>query len=787
MSLAQGTTLGPYVVVERLGVGGMGEVYRARDPRLGRDVAIKLLPPRHSGDPAARTRFRHETQALAALSHPNILEVFDVGVEDGRVYAVMELLQGETLGQRLRRGPLTWRETAEICATVAEGLAAAHGKGVIHRDLKPDNIFLTGDGRVKILDFGLAGRTGRGAWADGRVDPGPAEPPNVAGTLEYMSPEQVRGDVADHRSDLFSLGAVMYEMLTGVQAFQGDTVATLATAILHHDPDLSRVDKGVPQDMVRLLRHCLSKAPGERVGSAERIMVILRSLETASRLERARVLQGLWFPRRLLVLVLAGVLLLAAAAAFLMTGRSRVRSVAVVPFVNESGDPSLAYLGDGLADSLEERLTRLDAARVASGMEVRRVRIKNPDPMTVGQELGVEAVVVGAVRWIQGRLRVDIEVVRTRDGSRLGGARVMDVHGSLHDLEDQILAVVTEAFGIPPSRRLPDLPPGDVSTVPGAYDAYLKGRHLWRQRREHSMRRAQEHFQRAVELDPGFARAHAGLADTYGLMVNYGYLSPREGWPASVAAANRALELAPGLSDAHAILGSAACSFYWDWSACERSLTRALELNPTNTTARQWLVQYLVGTGRAGAGLEELMKARRTEPTSAILVAVECAVHTYAGNPARGEPLCREALELEPGLPPARYFLALSLREQGRLDEAAAVLKGDGVLDRPGDWISAEYGFVLARTGDHAAARQILADLRAAAGQRYVSPYFEAIVLAGMEAKDEAFAALDRALADRATHLVTIQVDPAMNPLRDDPRFGLLLRRMNFPAASPGS
>ena len=764
----------------------MGEVYRAHDSRLGRDVAIKLLPPRLGKDPAARTRFQHETQALAALSHPSILEVFDVGVEGGRVYAVMELLEGETLGKRLRTGPLTWRETAEICATVAEGLAAAHAKGIIHRDLKPDNIFLTRDGRVKILDFGLAGRTGRGVWADGQADPGPCETPAVAGTLEYMSPEQVRGDVLGHRSDLFSLGALMYEMLTGVKAFEGDTVTALATAILHHDPDLSLVGENVPQDLVGLLRQCLCKAPAERVNSAERVMVILRSLETSSRLARARVFQGWRFPGRSPAVALAGVLLLAVVAVFLVSGGSHVSSVAVVPFVNESGDPSLDYLGDGLTESLVERLTRMDVTRVASRMEARRAWLRDPDPRTVGHELGVEAVVVGAIRWVQGRLRVDIEVVQTHDGSRLAGARVWDVHENLDHLEVQLLGVVMEALGTPDVRQGLDLLPIERSTVPGAYETYMKGRHLWNQRREDSLRRALGLFQRAVELDPDFARAHVGLADTYGLMVNYGFLSPREGWPASVASANRALELAPDLSDAHAILGSAACNFYWDWAACERLLTRALELDPTNTTARQWLVQYLVGTGRTGAGLEELIKARSAEPTSGILLAVECALHTYAGDPARGEPFCREALELEPELPTARYFLALSLREQERLQEAAAVLRAGGELDRPGDWMTAEYGFILARTGDVAAARQILADLSASARQRYVSPYFEAVVLAGMENRDEAFAALDRALADRATHLATIQVDPAMDLLRDDPRFELLLRRMNFPVVSPG-
>lgn len=782
VSLNLGMRLGHYTILERLGAGGTGEVYRARDPRLGRDVAVKILPGRLVRSREAQVRLEHETQVLAHVSHSNILEVFDIGVEGEVAYAVTELLEGETLARRLRRGPLGWRDAAEIGSAVAEGLAAAHARGIVHHDLKPDNIFLTRDGRVKILDFGFAVRrspAGRSTHPGGTAA---GSTSSVAGTLPYMAPEQVRGDRVDHRGDLFSLGAVLCEMLTGRRAFSGESGDEITTAILSREPDCSALRGRVPDELVMLVQRCLNKEPRKRIASAEAVAVVLNSLDSVTRTEQpGESAPGPWVRGAMVAVVVVLLAVVAGLSLVLLSGRPSIASLAVAPVVNDTDDPDLGFVVDSLTEALTGRLTALDRVRVASRSAARSAWALHGDAQAMGLELDVEAVVLAVMRREQASVTVDFEVVDVRDGARIRGGRLVDPLDDILAFEQRLTNLVADAVG--GRAQLPEPPPVRRTEVPAAYEAYIKGKFHWNRRSEESMREAIKFFEESIRLDPGFSLPYVGLADVYAVMINYGYLAPRDGWPLARMAVDRALDLDPDLSSALTTRGVIACNYDWDWELAEKAFARALELDPHNTVARRLYSQYLVAVGRFDESLAAIRAAREQDPLSAMLVVAECSNRITSGDPVGGEKACRQALEMVPRLPPGHMFLGMALRQQERLEEALQAMERGLMLLGPNVWTLAEYGHTLGLAGETEHARRVLDDLRGTTERQYVSPFLEAMVLAGLGERDGAFLALDRAVEERCPNLVALRVNPAMDPLRDDPRFESLLRRINLPPA----
>ncbi|MEP6918996.1 MAG: protein kinase, partial [Acidobacteriota bacterium] len=516
MSLQPGHLLAQYEILAPLGSGGMGDVYRARDLRLARDVAIKVMAEHIASDPEMRQRFETEARAIAALSHPSILSIYELAIVDGFPVAVMELLEGETLRGRLTKGSLGWREAVQIGAAIAEGLSAAHSKGVIHRDLKPENVFLTADAAVKILDFGLALH---------RIDPllpGPDGPTMahtahgvVLGTFGYMSPEQVRGERVDGRSDIFAAGCLIYEMLTGQRLFTGATPLEIVANLMHDSVlELSAFDPLAPAELRAIAGRCVDRERSRRFESALDLAIALRALLTGSLVKSVG--------RR---------------------ARPRGKSLAVLPFINASADPQIEHLSDGVTESIINSLSQLQGLRVVPRSLVFRYKGLQMDPATVGLALNARTILTGRVSQRDGVLTIQAELVDTATESQLWGEQFRQRTSELLAIQEEIAWQISEALRLKLTGEQKKKLRKPQTVNPDAYQEYLRGRYHWHNFSPESLRRAREHFERAIALDPAYALAYAGLGDAFGVMSYYGFMAPGDGFPLAAAAARRAIAL----------------------------------------------------------------------------------------------------------------------------------------------------------------------------------------------------------------------------------------------------
>ena len=766
--LAAGSRLGPYEVVALLGAGGMGRVYRARDPRLGREVAIKVLPHRALGDRTQLARFTREARAAGSLNHPNLLAVYDVGTETASPYVVTELLEGETLLERLRLGPLPVERAVDFGRQIAAGLAAAHAKGVVHRDLKPANLFVTLDGRLKILDFGLAKQTGAegGAPASGATRPG-----MVLGTVGYMSPEQVRGHPVDLRSDIFSFGAVLYEMLSGRRAFSGDSAVETMNAILSHEPPgLAAAGCAVPPAVERLVWSCLRKTPEERFPSARELTAALEASSSAPSPAEPSTL-------------------IAPARAAIREGR--LPMIAVLPFVNLSAEPDQDYFCEGMADELIRALGQLHGLRILARMSAAQLRARGEELRRIGERLGVEKVIEGSVRKSGGLLRISVQLVNLADGAHLWSGKYDREPRDVFALQDEIADRVVEALR---GRLVVSAPPGGprvrrYTADLEAYHLYLRGRYHWNKRHEGGLLEAVRCFEQAIERDPAYAPAYAGLADTYALMGQsiYDLLPPREALPRARAAALKALEIDEGLAEPHACLGWIKLHYDWDWNGARESFERSLALDPDRATTRHWYSFLLSAQGEREAAQREAERAWELDPLSLIvnanLIQPDYYSHRFDRAIVEGEKLVR----MEPGFAISHYWLGVAYIAAGRYREAVPELRafsasGGGETRGP-----ALVGYALGRAGDRSAALELRDQLLAAAGRRYVPAFHLALVHIGLGDLDAACADLERAYAERSDQLAYLKVEPLFDPLRSDPRFEALLHRLWPPASGPAA
>ena len=554
MPLSAGDRLGPYEILAPLGAGGMGEVYRARDSRLGREVAVKVLPEHLADNPEALDRFEREGKAVAALSHPNVLVLFDVGAHEGIRYAVTELLEGETLSDRLSRGPLPWRKTIELGAAVAEGLAAAHGKDIIHRDIKPGNIFLTTGGQIKILDFGLARWEPEASPNSPEDDVTRAETRTgaVMGSSGYMSPEQVRGEKAGAPSDIFSLGSVLYEAVTGRRAFPGKSAGDTMAAILKDDPP-AIVDTGVqvPTELARVIERCLSKNPAQRFHSAHDVAFALRGILSGMSEKPAAVVE----PRRMRFIVpimIAALVILAAAGLFYwrsQTGKS-IDSIAVLPFANMGGNADADYLSDGITESLTDSLSELPNLKVMSKSAVSRYKGKDPDVPAVGRALGVRAVLTGRITQRGDNLTVSAELVDAADNSHLWGEQYDRKLADALAVQNEIAHQIVEKLRLRLSNTQMAHMTKRQTANPEAYQLYLKGRYFAGQFSQEGLDKGMNYFRQAIALDPTYALAYDGMAYYYTLIEDL-TAAPGEVMPKSEEAARKAIALDDSLVEPH--------------------------------------------------------------------------------------------------------------------------------------------------------------------------------------------------------------------------------------------
>lgn len=755
MPLEPGSRLGPYEVLAPLGSGGMGEVYRARDPRLGRDVAIKVLPEDAANDPEHLGRFEREARAVAALSHPNVLAIFDIGL--GKVpFLVTELLQGETLRELLDRGPLSPRRTIELGIQLTSGLAAAHDRGIVHRDLKPANVFITADQQVKILDFGLAKRAESVSESGDSITHPQTLRGTVLGTLGYMAPEQLRGLEADARSDIFACGAILYEMLTGRRAFRGESPADTISAILTSTP--SALDfSDAPPALVVAIRRCLDKEPGARFSSARELLNALEPITGIGSGPQTRP-EG--------------------AAAEPRTG-AMPTSIAVLPFANMSADPEDQYFSDGLAEDLVNALTRLPALRVASRTSSFRFRNRQADVREIGRELGVGAILEGSVRRAGDRLRVNVQLTSVEDGYNIWSERYDRQMVDVFDVQDEIVqsTVKTLAPALGGEARAALRRPTENLK---AYDLYLKGRHFWNQRSPAVFGMAIRFFEEAIALDPQYALAHAGLADCYSILRVYGWTPPEHSQPRALEAVTRALALDPRLPEAH--FSRALYEFYFErtWRSARVPFTEAISMNPRMSMFHAYYALFLATEYDYVEARRRLDEALSLDPLSSVVHFLAASAACVMGDAPAALEHASRALELQPESLGARWPQTVGLLMAGRHDQAIAAGEQVVARTRAPVYIGV-LGMVYGIAGRHADARRLAHELdeRQARGE-YIVPVARLSVSLGLGDRAGVRAALAACADGGAAPFSVVATDRwLLDTYRGDPEIDGLLDRLH--------
>ncbi len=781
----------------------MGEVYKAKDHRLGREVAIKVLPEKMAQQPEALARFEWEARVLAALSHPNIRAIHDLAKEGQLGFAVMEYLEGLTLRQRLEAGPLSLDESLAVATDIAEGLAAAHAKGVIHRDLKPENIFFTTAGPVKILDFGLARMEERLA-AERQVPVRPLEtqPGLVMGTASYMAPEQVRGEVLDARCDVFAFGCLFQEMLTGERVFQGESIAEIVASVLKDDPGpLSANHPEVPPAVAALVEGCLEKDLWRRLQGMKEVAVALRVLRSGP-VSSPQVLLGSSFrsgsqhqadlteaiPSQGLLRNQAsqgrpeGTRLLRALAKLWPFRTKAIRSLAVLPFTNASGDPSAEYLGDGIAESLIERLSRVPDLRIASWSAASRFKQPDLDLQAVGRELQVRALLTGRVSHRGRELTVSAELVDARSRSHLWGEKYHRNFSDILGLQQEISTRIAEKLRAKLSGEVQAQLAKAPTEDPEAYQLYLKGRHAWRKRTAEALQKAVEHFQAAIDRDPDYALAYAGLADAYALLsFLVGVMAPVDALPRAKAAAERALDLDPGLADAYASMGMILESFEWDWTGAERCHRRALQLAPANANLHHRLGMHLLYRARFDEALACFTQAHALDPLAPLFHVGQGLPHYFRHSGEEAVAEFRRAIVLAPQFLIAHLMLGLALVQEAAFKEAIASFQAANAIAPTPDGL-AMLGYALGRSGNMEGAQELLLKLKQMGATRYVSAYGLAVLHLGLGDRERALAHLELAVQQRCELLVYLGIDPRLEELRGDKRFMDIRRRVLGPS-----
>jgi TolB-like protein/Tfp pilus assembly protein PilF len=786
--LEPGVALGPYNIEQRIGAGGMGVVYLARDPRLDRKVALKLLPPWLAADGAAARRFAQEAIAASQLDHPNIQTVYEIGeAPDGRLYIAMAYYDGETLRERIARGPLAIDSTVDLARQIAEGLAAAHAQEIVHRDIKPSNVIVTPEGVAKIVDFGAAKIAGHGLTVSGAT----------LGTVAYMSPEQTRHDDVDGRTDIWALGVVTYEMLTGRRPFAAQLSDAVIYAIRHDQPEpLMQLRPDAPERLAGVVHRCLEKDPRARYRDATSLATALAPIAGAGAGAGAGSANRRPKNRRLALLGAAGLIAVLAAASALLWPRIRSEDaspasaseaalptpmrLAVVPLASSGPDAEDAYLVDGLVEELISRLSQLQGLRVLASSSLTPYRDTDKSLPEIGRELGVANLLAADIRKSDEQVRISVQLLDATSEEQLWAedydADIANVPTALRDIVDQVVAALGVRTRASERRQLAKLGTDNAE----AHTEYLKGRYfLEKLETPGATAVARKHFERALDLDPTFAAAHAGLSSTYHQLAVQSLLPTSEALPRARKAAEDALQLDPELAAGHSCLAAALSWYYGDMEGAERHFRRAIELAPSYARAYRSLAVHLRNLGRFEEALTMVRRAGELDPLSPGAYNQEGAIlymsHRYEEAIAKFQQLLR----VDPRYTPAYFYMALTYAQMGRYEEALAALQETDPQASHPDALTVR-GYVLARLGQQEDARRILARLGELSASRPVSTFPDAVIRVGLGEYDRALGLLERAVEERAWQVRLLKVEPIFDPLRSDPRFRTLLEELHL-------
>jgi len=778
----------------------MGEVYRARDSRLERDVAVKVLPAAGAADEAVRKRFRKEALALSKLNHPNIATIFDFNTLDGVDFLVMELVEGEALSSRIGGRALAEKDLAALGGHIAAALEEAHEHGVVHRDLKPANIVVTPKNVPKVLDFGLAKLMRDPAQGD--MTASVTATPAAAGTLPYMAPEQLQGEEAGTRSDIYSLGAVLYEMATGQRPFHDALPTRLINAILHEPPVAPRArNERVSPELERIILKCLEKDPDQRYQSAREIAVDLRRLIQPSSVSAitspaespgaVRRLRGI--PPIAKAALLAAVLIAGLALGIKLGGlgqrlfpagnSARIESLAVLPLDNLSHDPAQDYFADGMTEELTANLAQIGALRVISRTSVMQYKGHHEKTLPeIGRELHVDALIEGSVLRAGQRVRITAQLIRAASDQHMWAKSYEGEMGDVLTLQStvarEIAGEIKAALTPQDQARLASARKVD----PRAYEAYLQGRYAWSMANGADLRKSIEYYQQALSIDPDYAVAYAGLADTYTALSDF-YLPPREVMPKAIDAVGKALKLDDSLAEAHNALAWIHYTYDWDWPASEHEFRRAIELNPSFADAHHIYGLFLATMRRPVEAKAQIDRALQLAPFSGPVYNDASGVYWLSRDFDQAILLGKRGTEVDPQNAAIRLQLALAYSSKGEYAEAIA----QGEIGRKLDDSPILYGFlgtVYASAKRRAEAEHVLATLAANFDRRYVCPYELGTISLGLGRKDEAFRWFEKAIEARSVCMPYLWTDPRLESIHSDPRYQELVARLKFPVST---
>ncbi len=724
--------IGHYRILEKLGQGGMGVVYKAEDMRLQRTVALKFLSGEFSAGGAELERFLREARAASALNHPNVATIYAVEEAGDEMFIAMEYVDGVTLRHRIADGSLTADEVIGFAVQIAEALREAHAKGIVHRDIKCDNIMVNSRGNVKVMDFGLAKLKGI---------PGMTRSGETAGTIAFMAPEQLQGLPADTRSDMFSFGVVLYEMVTGRRPFRGEHEAAIMYSLLHENPPApSSLRPDLPPAIETVIRKSLEKDPARRYQTVDELLRDLRSTGGPA-----------------------------------PSGGSRDKSIAVLPFDNISPDKENEYFSDGLTEEIIANLSKVRTLKVVSRTSVMRFKATTKSLREIAHELQTRYILEGSVRKHANDLRITAQLIDAADDSHLWTETYRGTIADVFDIQEKVAGEIVHALRVTLTdeehlelrkRRTEDTE---------AYQHFLRGRFHWNKRTEADVRKGIEHFEEAIRIDPGFALAYVGLADGFNILGFYSFSPPREVFPRAKDAARKALALDRNLSEGHASLAYALHYFDWNWTEAEREFQKAIELNPEYPTAPHFYANFLVAMGRFDEAIASFARARELDPLSMIINQGMAWAFYFARRYDDAIAQSRRTLELDNSFAVGHQWLARAYVQAGKLDEAIAEFTEALALSGRDPVVLSELAHAYACTGQRSESEKLLGEMESLRTRRYVSPYLLADVSVAYGDPDAAFAWLQKSLDDRCRELVLLNVEPRLDPLRSDPRFTSLL------------